>query len=95
MIQRQVPDSFFWDRVADRRAELDGIAAHWNRFRLTDAELERAERPFPGEPVRTMDALHLASALLLREAQPGLALLTRDRRVPRAALGLGFDVLPA
>lgn len=81
--------------VADRRAELDGMAAHWNRLRVTDAVLERAQRPFPDEPVRTLDTLHLASALVLREAQPGLTLLSLDRRVRRAGVGLGFEAVPA
>ncbi|OGP87951.1 MAG: hypothetical protein A2156_01605 [Deltaproteobacteria bacterium RBG_16_48_10] len=50
--------------------------------------------PFPREPIRTMDALHLASALLLRSAISGLTMLSLDERIRTNALELGFAVLP-
>jgi hypothetical protein len=37
--------------------------------------LERARRPFPGEPLGTLDALHLASALVALRSVLGFALL--------------------
>jgi hypothetical protein len=63
-------------------------------LRLDLEVIERARRPFPGEPIRTLDALHLASALVARAAVPGLALLTLDAAVREAGRGLGFAVLP-
>jgi hypothetical protein len=60
-----------------------------------DDVLEAAKRPFPNEPVRTLDAIHLASALLARSAISGLALLSLDLRVRAAAAALGFKVLPS
>ncbi|MBI3795873.1 MAG: hypothetical protein HY268_02755 [Deltaproteobacteria bacterium] len=48
----------------------------------------------PLEPVRTLDAIHLASALFLRESFPDLLILSTDERVRHNALPLGFDVLP-
>jgi predicted nucleic acid-binding protein len=81
--------------AADRRGLLVAAAAHWNLLRL-DAEVnERARRPFPGEPIRSLDALHLASALVARAVLPSLALLTLDSSVSAAGRGLGFTVLPA
>lgn len=80
--------------VADRRAELEATAQQWGRLDLTPSVLDRARRPFPEEPIRALDALHLASALALREAQPGLGLLSLDRRVRHSGIGLGFEVLP-
>ena len=56
--------------------------------------LERARQVFPLEPVRTLDAIHLATALVLREAVGPLTLLSLDRRVRENAAALGFDVLP-
>jgi hypothetical protein len=44
--------------------------------------------------LRTLDALHLASALAARAAVPGLAMLSLDGRVRRSATELGFDVVP-
>jgi hypothetical protein len=40
--------------------------------------------------VRTLDAIHLASALFLREAFPDLVILTADERVRGNAALLGF-----
>jgi hypothetical protein len=38
--------------------------------------VERARRAFPVEPVRTLDALHLATALVLLEAVADLEMLS-------------------
>jgi predicted nucleic acid-binding protein len=56
--------------------------------------VERARQPFPGEPIRTLDAIHLASALLARTALVGLALLSLDDRVRKAGKKLGLDIIP-
>lgn len=80
--------------AADLRAHLARAAVHWTRLRLGDDVLERALRPFPVEPVRALDALHLASALVARSAAPGLAVLTLDQRIRENGERLGFDVRP-
>jgi predicted nucleic acid-binding protein len=80
--------------LADRRRILAKASTHWHRLPLRDEILERAKRPFPVEPVRTLDAIHLASALVARSAVPDVALLTLDRRIRDAGLGLGFEVVP-
>lgn len=54
--------------------------------------LSRVGKPFPFEPVRTLDAIHLATALLLGEPPQLVCILTRDRRVRENALALGFQV---
>jgi hypothetical protein len=81
--------------AADRRAFLVAAAAHWHILRLDAGMVDRARRPFPAEPIRTLDALHLASALVARAAVPGLALLSLDERLRASAKGLGFAVIPA
>lgn len=78
-----------------RRSLLEAVSAHWNLVPLGREVVERARRPFPGEPLRTLDALHIASALTARSAMPGLALLTLDQRVRGSASELGFRVLPS
>jgi predicted nucleic acid-binding protein len=78
--------------LADRRAVLNSAAAHWHILRLDAAIVERARRPFPLEPIRTLDAIHLASALSARALVPGLALLTLDERIRSTALRLGFQL---
>ena len=81
--------------AADRRAHLASAAAHWQTLRIAPEILDRARRPFPGEPIRTLDAIHLASLLAGRSAVRGLGLLSLDDRVRQAARGLGVEVVPA
>lgn len=80
--------------AADCRAHLNMAAAHWNVLRLGPDIIDRARRPFPTEPLRTLDALHLASAVVARAAVAGLGLLSLDDRIRGAALRLGFRVVP-
>jgi predicted nucleic acid-binding protein len=54
--------------------------------------LDRARRPFPVEPIRTLDAVHLATAELLGEAPPLVTIVTRDERVRKNAEALGYRV---
>jgi hypothetical protein len=67
----------------------------WGVLEMSREVAERAEASFPVEPVRTLDALHLASALLLRQALPDLRLLSSDDRVRANGRRLGFEVVPA
>jgi predicted nucleic acid-binding protein len=80
--------------AADRRAQLAAAASHWHVLRIANEVVERARQPFPGEPIRTLDAIHLACALVARAALPGLTLLSLDDRVRNAAKKLGLEVLP-
>jgi len=64
--------------------------AAWTRMGVSDAVLARAARPFPVEPVRTLDAIHLATALEFALVFPDLRLLSFDRRVCQNAEALGL-----
>ncbi len=81
--------------AADRRAHLIVAAAHWQVLRIAGEIVDRARQPFPGDPIRTLDAIHLASLLVARSAVVGLRLLSLDERVRQAAKGLGVAVEPA
>jgi hypothetical protein len=59
---------------------------------VTDAILARVRRPFPVEPIRTLDAIHLATAELLGEPPPLMTIVTRDDRVRENAVALGYAV---
>jgi len=80
--------------AADRRAYLNAAASHWHLWRVSLDIVERARHPFPAEPIRTLDAVHLASALAVRSVVPGVELLSLDDRIRRAAKQLGFHVQP-
>jgi len=80
--------------AADRRARLVQAAEHWAVLGLSSEVSERARRPFPSEPIRTLDALHLSFALLARSLVPGSILLSLDERIRTSARELGFEVVP-
>ena len=80
--------------AADRRALLNRAAAHWHVLRLSVDIVDRARHRFPVEPVRTLDAIHLASALAARSGVAGLQLLSLDDRIRRAGEQLGFELQP-
>jgi hypothetical protein len=81
--------------AADRRAHLSAAAAHWQVLRIAAEIVDRARQPFPGDPIRTLEAIHLASLLVARSAIVGLRLLSLDERVSQAAKGLGIAVEPS
>ncbi|HEX9636312.1 MAG TPA: type II toxin-antitoxin system VapC family toxin [Acidobacteriota bacterium] len=58
---------------------------------LNDSILRRASEAFP-TTVGTLDALHLATALAVREFEPLDLLLTHDHQLGVAARSLGFTV---
>jgi predicted nucleic acid-binding protein len=72
-----------WLRGFERRCDIVAV---------TDAVLTRAGRPFPVEPIRTLDAVHLATAELLGEPPQLVTLITRDARVRDHARALGYAV---
>lgn len=59
---------------------------------VTDTVLARVRRPFPVEPIRTLDAVHLATAEVLGEPPQLVTIVTRDGRVRDNAQALGFAV---
>ena len=59
---------------------------------IDDSVLARVRRPYPLEPLRTLDAIHLAT-VELRDEDPSLvAVLTRDRRIAENARAMGYLV---
>jgi predicted nucleic acid-binding protein len=84
-----------WTRVHARKlARSHGEAARALVGRVALLELvapvlARALEPFP-TPVRTLDALHLASTEFLRERQRAIRLATYDSRQATAAEAIGI-----
>jgi predicted nucleic acid-binding protein len=79
---------------ADRAALLAEVAAHWALLRINEEVLERAGRRFPAEPLRSLDAIHLASALVARKAAASVELLSLDRRLRGCGKLLGLRIVP-
>jgi predicted nucleic acid-binding protein len=80
--------------AADRSSLLRRISAHWVTLGLDPEIVDRARRPFPAEPIRALDALHLAYALFARSLVPESGLLSLDQRVRSTAKTLGMEVVP-
>lgn len=72
---------------------LDVAEASWDVHDLSGRVLARARTRFPVEPVRTLDALHLATAAVFQEALGRVALLTLDERIAANAAGMGLEVV--
>ena len=59
---------------------------------VTDDVLVRVGKPFPVEPVRTLDAIHLATAAALADEPQLLTILTRDDRIRANASAIGYAI---
>lgn len=84
-----------WTRINARglarsHAELvRALLARLAILELSPAVLTRATEPFP-VPVRTLDALHLASAEFLRQQRQAVEIASYDERFLSAARQMGF-----
>ena len=79
----------------DERSALRALHTFERRcavIAVTADVLTRAGRPFPAEPIRTLDAIPLATAEFLGEAPALVTLVTRDDRVRDNARALGYLV---
>jgi hypothetical protein len=79
-------------QLASLVTELREIVAGFEQVSLCPEILERATGSFPA-PVGTLDAIHLATALLWvdHHRQP-LAFLTHDRQLAATAAACGLEV---
>ena len=59
---------------------------------VTEAILAKVGRPFPVEPIHTLDAIHLATAEALGDPPALVTIVTRDCRVRDNANALGHPV---
>ena len=75
-------------------SDLASTAAAWRVVQMLPAIVGRARKRFPHEPIRSLDALHIASALHVRAELPEIRLLTLDSRIRNVGESLGFSILP-
>lgn len=80
---------------ADEQAAVRALRTFERRCFTVDVDravLTRVRRAFPIEPIRTLDAVHLATMELLGEAPQLVTVVTRDARVRDNAQAFGFLV---
>ena len=80
--------------VANRRNDVLQAMGALNLVKLNRAVLDRAAEPFP-TVLGTLDAIHLATAILLRETNADLVFATHDAELAIAARSVGFPVIGA
>jgi predicted nucleic acid-binding protein len=79
--------------IAIRKKTVEDLMSAVDLFDITSGIVRRAGERFSA-PLKTLDAIHLATALVLRdERQENLAFATHDKQLGRAASALGFEVL--
>lgn len=76
-------------------AVIDRVSAYWTLHGMDAEIVQRSRRSFPREPIRSLDAIHLATALAVRNLSPEVQVLSFDDRIRDNASALGFEVVPA
>jgi len=81
-------------QLAQRRETVFRLLEELELVEITRAVLARASQPLP-TALGTLDAIHLASAMLWRErsSEDGLVMATHDAALGLAARACGFEVL--
>ena len=78
--------------LARRRASTIELFTGFELIRVNRPVLERAADPFPTS-IRTLDAIHVSTALLLQEREPSLKFATHDDDLALAARAVGLKVI--
>lgn len=86
-IQLRLADDAVSRQRSDVLEAIDGLSL----IPLSTLVLERAAEPFP-TLIGSLDAIHLASALLVRERTDDLLFATHDEQLAVAARAMGFAV---
>ena len=78
-------------QVVQLRTDIEVIHDHFTLVPLTERILARAGESFP-TVIGTLDAIHLATAIHIRDTLGLDAFLTHDTQLATAAAALGFTV---
>ena len=86
-------DGLAGDDMLERAAIVHMLLRRMRRVAVSRSVIERAGAALP-HPLKALDAIHLATALQLREhTRTGLVFATHDRLEGKTAAALGFDVV--
>jgi hypothetical protein len=81
------------DEYSERRTAVFSLMRRMRLVAVSPLVLRRAGEPLPA-PLRTLDAIHVATALRWRERHDSdLAFVTHDRRQGKVAQLLGFEAI--
>ncbi len=94
LIQAKARGRISESEVHRRASQFRQTAHHWVCLALEPEVADRAMAPYPNEPVRTLDALHLAFVLAAQSLVGTTRVLTLDHRIRESALTLGLEIFP-
>lgn len=95
VLQRLVATGRMTAAEGDRAwASYAAAWGHWQVYGLDESVLQRVREPFPREPVRTLDAVHLATAAAYALAVTRPVVLSTDGQIRANAEALGLSVAP-
>ena len=72
------------------RGIFNKICNSWSFLEITKSVRDRACLGFPIEPIRSLDAIHLSTALEFLQIYPGLKILSFDNRIIDNLIPLGL-----
>jgi predicted nucleic acid-binding protein len=81
-------------RLNESRHALEAFFSNCEIAALSEEILLRAAAPFPLEPIRTLDAIHVATATAWNAVAGPTAMLSTDTWVRANAGAAGLEVLP-
>jgi PIN domain len=90
IVRAQASGRVTTDEFASLNRAIATFASRCTVVSVTSEILARTGHPFPVEPVRTLDGIHLATIEALGEPPRNVTVLTRDARVRANAAALGF-----
>jgi len=94
LVRARVAGRLTEEREQAARRALERLERRCTVVAVSDAVLGRVGRTYPVEPVRTLDAVHLATAEIVAPLPQALTLVTLDDRVRSNARALGYVVEP-
>jgi len=90
--RRRVGRAISPEREREVHLLIDAFEQQCDVIRVTSSILARVGRLFPSEPVRPLDAIHLASIESLDEDPHHVIVVTRDTRIEANARAMGYVV---
>lgn len=78
--------------ISERREAVLGVLDGFHLAPIDSRVLQRAADPFP-TLIRTLDAIHLSTALLVRADYDSMVFATHDAQLAVAARAVGFSVV--
>lgn len=93
-LRRRPPGRVPLEEIERMRSRCRKLLRATREFAVDEEVLQIAAGPFPVEPVRSLDAVHLASAMVWNKQVEPVTMLSCDDRVRRNAAALGLGVVP-